>query len=81
MFCRKYYHQGMDFTSPLICLKLQVGGERLMVIQIAKDPSQAHTPGFRGYSILPKDGVFCKVITRGEIIVSYRVDLLTIESR
>jgi MOSC domain-containing protein YiiM len=39
------------------------------VIQIGKDPSQAHTYNYQGHSILPKEGVFCKVIESGEIKV------------
>jgi MOSC domain-containing protein YiiM len=39
------------------------------VIQIGKDPSQAHTYNYQGYSILPKEGMFCKVIESGEIKV------------
>jgi MOSC domain-containing protein YiiM len=38
-----------------------------MVIQIGKDPSQPHTYNYQGYSILPKEGVFCKVIESGEV--------------
>jgi MOSC domain-containing protein YiiM len=44
-----------------------VGEAKLMLIQIGKDPSQAHTYNYQGYSILPKEGVFCKVIESGEV--------------
>jgi MOSC domain-containing protein YiiM len=47
-----------------------------MVIQIGKDPSQAHTYNYQGYSILPKEGVFCKVIEGGEIKVGDSIKIL-----
>jgi MOSC domain-containing protein YiiM len=31
------------------------------------NPSQTHTDHCQGYSILPKEGMFCKVIERGEV--------------
>jgi MOSC domain-containing protein YiiM len=39
------------------------------VIQIGKDPSQPHTYNYQGYSILPTEGMFCKVIESGEVKV------------
>src|SRR4030043_1081614 len=59
--------EGIDLTSLSIGTHLYVGEVKLMVIQIGKDPSQAHTYNYQGYSILPKEGVFCKVIESGEV--------------
>jgi len=42
----------------------------------AKDPSQAHTYNYQGYSILPKEGLFCKVIESGEIEVGDMIRLI-----
>src|SRR4030043_1723452 len=66
-FAENITTEGMDLTSLPIGSKLQVGEAKLMVIQIGKDPSQPHTYSYQGYSILPKEGVFCKVIRSGEI--------------
>jgi len=66
-FAENITTEGIDLTSLPIGSKLQVGEAKLMVIQIGKDPSQAHTYNFQGYSILPKEGLFCKVIESGEI--------------
>ena len=66
-FAENITTEGMDLTSLPIGSKLQVGGAKLKVIQIGKDPSQAHTYNYQGYSILPKEGVFCKVIESGEV--------------
>jgi MOSC domain-containing protein YiiM len=68
-FAENITTEGMDLTSLPIGSKLQVGEAKLMVIQIGKDPSQPHTYNYRGYSILPKEGIFCKVIESGEIKV------------
>jgi MOSC domain-containing protein YiiM len=52
-----------------------------MVIQIGKDPLQAHTYNYQGYSILPKEGVFCKVIESGEIKAGDTIRLIEDEGR
>jgi len=66
-FAENITTEGMDLTSMPIGSKLKVGEAKLVVIQIGKDPSQAHTYSHQGYSILPKEGVFCKVIESGEV--------------
>jgi MOSC domain-containing protein YiiM len=68
-FAENITTEGMDLTSLTIGFKLQIGDAKLEVIQIGKDPSQAHTYNYQGHSILPKEGVFCKVIESGEIKV------------
>jgi MOSC domain-containing protein YiiM len=68
-FAENITTEGIDLTSLPIGSKLQIGDAKLEVIQIGKDPSQAHTYNYQGYSILPKEGVFCKVIESGEIKV------------
>lgn len=67
--------EGMDLTSLPLGSKLQAGEAKLEVMQIGKDPFQPHTYNYRGYSILPKEGVFCKVIESGEIKVG---DFITV---
>jgi MOSC domain-containing protein YiiM len=68
-FAENITTEGMDLTFLTIGFKLQIGDAKLEVIQIGKDPSQAHTYNYQGHSILPKEGVFCKVIESGEIKV------------
>jgi MOSC domain-containing protein YiiM len=68
-FAENISTEGINLTSLPIGSRLQVGEARLMVIQIGKDASQAHTYNYQGYSILPEDGVFCKVIENGEVKV------------
>ena len=68
-FAENITTEGVDLISLPIGAHLQVGEAKLMVIQIGKDPLQAHTYNYQGYSILPKEGLFCKVIESGEIKV------------
>jgi len=65
-FAENITTKGINLTSLAIGSTLQVGEAKLTVIQIGKDPSQAHTYNYQGHSILPKEGVFCKVIETGE---------------
>jgi MOSC domain-containing protein YiiM len=66
-FAENITTEGIDLPSLPIGSRLQIGKAKIKVIQIGKDPSQAHTYNYLGYSILPKEGVFCKVIESGEV--------------
>ena len=66
-FAENITTEGIDLASLPVGSKFQIGGAKIKVIQIGKDPSQAHTYNYLGYSILPKEGVFCKVIESGEV--------------
>jgi len=66
-FAENITTEGIGLTSLPIGTHLQAGEAKLMVIQIGKDPSQPHTYNYQGYSILPTEGVFCKVIESGEV--------------
>jgi MOSC domain-containing protein YiiM len=66
-FAENITTEGVDLTSLPKGFKLQIGHAKLEVIQIGKDPSKTHTYNYQGYSILPKEGIFCKVIESGEI--------------
>ena len=74
-FAENITTEGIDLTSLPIGSTLQVGEANLVVIQIGKDSSQPHTYSYQGHSILPKEGVFCKVIESGEIKVG---DFITV---
>ncbi len=66
-FAENITTEGIDLVSLPIGSTLQVGEAELEVIQIGKDPSQSHTYHYQGYSILPKEGIFCRVVKSGEI--------------
>jgi len=75
-FAENITTEGVNIVSIPIGSTLQVGEAKLMVIQIGKDPSQPHTYNYLGFSILPKEGVFCKVIEGGEIRVGDSIKIL-----
>jgi MOSC domain-containing protein YiiM len=75
-FAENITTEGADLVSLAIGSKLQIGKAKLAVIQMGKDPSQAHTYNYQGYSILPKEGVFCKVIQSGEVKIGDFVKLV-----
>ena len=75
-FAENVTTEGIDLTSLSVGSRLRVGPATLEVIQIGKDPSQAHTYHFQGYSILPKEGIFCKVIEGGMITVGDLIEVL-----
>src|SRR4030043_1788932 len=68
-FAENITTEGIDLTSLPIGSQLQMGEAKLAVVQIGKDPSQPHTYHYQGYSLLPTEGVFCKVIDSGEVKV------------
>lgn len=57
--------EGMDLLSLRVGDRLRVGPALLEVVQIGKPLSAAHTYNFQGVSILPKEGVFCRVLEGG----------------
>jgi len=76
-FAENITTEGIDLTSLPVGSQLQICGAKLMVIQIGKDPSQAHTYTYQGYSILPKEGMFCKVVESGEVKIGDPIRSIT----
>jgi MOSC domain-containing protein YiiM len=75
-FAENITTEGIDLTSFPIGSQLQVGKAELVVVQIGKDSSQPHTYSYRGYSLLPTEGVFCKVIESGEVKIGDSIRLI-----
>jgi MOSC domain-containing protein YiiM len=75
-FAENITTEGMDLTTLSPSSKLQAGEAKLEVIQIGKDPSQAHTYNYQGYSILPKEGIFCKVIESGKVKIGDSIRMI-----
>ncbi len=75
-FAENITTEGIDLVSLPIGSQLKVGEARLILIQIGKDPRQAHTYHYQGYSILPKEGVFCKVTEGGEVRIGDGVEVV-----
>ena len=75
-FAENITTEGFDLVSVEIGSTLQIGEAKVEVIQIGKDLSQAHTYTYQGYSILPKEGVFCKVIESGEVKIGDPIEII-----
>jgi MOSC domain-containing protein YiiM len=75
-FAENITTEGINLVSIPIGSKLKVGEAKLLVVQIGKDPSRAHTYNYQGHSILPKEGVFCKVIETGEVRVGDLIEII-----
>jgi MOSC domain-containing protein YiiM len=75
-FAENITTEGIDLTSLPPGSQLQVGEAKLKVVQIGKDPSQPHTYHYQGYSLLPTEGVFCKVIESGEVEIGDPIRLV-----
>ena len=75
-FAENITTEGIDLIFLPIGSQLKVGKAKLTLIQIGKDPSQAHTYNYEGYSILPREGVFCKVMEGGEVKIGDFVKII-----
>jgi len=75
-FAENITNEGIDLVSIPTGSTLQIGEAKLKIIQIGKDPSQAQTYNYQGYSLLPKEGVFCKVVESGEVKVGDIIQLI-----
>lgn len=59
---------GVRLDTLRLGAKVRVGSTLLEVVQIGKVPHLVHTYNFRGFSISPIWGVFCRVIVSGEVV-------------
>ena len=66
---------GIDLLSLPLRTRLKAGKAILEVSQIGKGKGP-HTYSYRGYSLLPKYGVFCKVIKSGWVRIGDRVEVI-----
>ena len=64
-FAENLTTQGLDLVSLPIGARLRAGEAILEVVQIGKPPHVAHAYSFQGLSILPTEGIFCRVIEGG----------------
>jgi MOSC domain-containing protein YiiM len=64
-FAENLTTQGLDLLSLKVGDRLRVGEALLEVVQIGKPPEVAHAYHFQGVSVLPTEGVFCRVVEGG----------------
>ena len=66
-FAENLTTQGLDLLSFPVGTRLRAGEAVLEVVQIGKPPHVAHAYNFQGLSILPTEGIFCRVIEGGRV--------------
>ncbi|MEA3345052.1 MAG: TrmO family methyltransferase [Chloroflexota bacterium] len=66
-FAENLTTQGVDLSSLRMGDRLRVGEALLEVVQIGKPPSATHTYSFQSVSILPAEGIFCRVLEGGRV--------------
>lgn len=66
-FAENLTTQGLDLLSLKVGDRLRAGEALLEVVQIGKPPEVAHTYNFQGVSLLPTEGVFCRVVEGGRV--------------
>ena len=64
-FAENLLTRGLDLLSLPIGTRLKVGEAVIEVIQRGKPPSEVHTYSYAGYSLLPTEGVFARVVRSG----------------
>jgi MOSC domain-containing protein YiiM len=64
-FAENLTTQGLDLLSLKVGDRLRVGEALLEVVQIGKPPEVVHTYNFQGVSVLPTEGLFCRVVEGG----------------
>jgi len=68
-FAENLTTEGLDLLSLAVGDRLRIGPALLEVVQIGKPLDAAHTYNYHGVSILPREGVFCRVV-EGAVISS-----------
>ncbi|HEY89542.1 MAG TPA: MOSC domain-containing protein [Thermoflexia bacterium] len=71
----------LDLTQLQVGDQLHVGPTLLEVVQLGKPRSQAHSYNFKGHSILPDVGVFCRVLEGGPVQQGATVTILPASQR
>jgi len=64
-FAENLTTQGLDLGALKAGDRLRAGEAELVVVQLGKPPGVAHTYNYQGVSILPWEGVFCRVARSG----------------
>ncbi|MFP4394979.1 MAG: MOSC domain-containing protein [Anaerolineales bacterium] len=67
---------GVRLDALRLGAKIRVGATLLEVVQIGKVPHLTHTYNFRGFSISPIWGIFCRVVEGGEVVRGDEVQIL-----
>lgn len=74
-FAENIATQGINLISLPLRTRLKVGKTILEVTQIGKGKG-SHTYSYRSYSLLPKYGVFCRVMKSGWVKMGDRIEVI-----
>jgi MOSC domain-containing protein YiiM len=66
-FAENLTTEGLDLGVLKVGDRLRAGEAELVVVQLGKPPGAAHTYNYQGVSILPRQGVFCRVVRSGRV--------------
>lgn len=69
--------EGLNFSRLRLGDYIRVGPTMLEVVQLGKPRSAAHTYNYKGVSILPDVGIFCRVVEGGHIEAGDPVEVLS----
>jgi MOSC domain-containing protein YiiM len=58
---------GVDLPLLTVGQRLKIGECMLEVVEIGKPLDEAHTYDFKGFSLLPTKGIFCRVLESGQV--------------
>ena len=75
-FAENLTTEGLDLLSLRVGDRLRVGATLLEVVQIGKPPDVAHTYAYQGVSILPREGLFCRIVTGGQVSCGDPIEVL-----
>lgn len=67
VFAENIRVEGIDQRTLKRGDRIQVGKALLEVLEIGKTPDEPHTYSFEGYSLLPTDGIFARVLESGRV--------------
>ncbi len=67
-FAENITTRGVDLVSLPIGARLTIGDAVLELVEIGKPPDAAHTYSFKGHTLLPTKGIFCRVLRDGRVV-------------
>ena len=79
-FAENLTTEGLDLGALKVGDRLRAEEAELVVVQIGKPPGAAHTYNYQGVSILPQEGVFCRVVRSGRVRRSDEIVLISSSS-
>ncbi len=67
-FAENLTTQGLDTGALRVGDRLRIGAQAVLEVQArGKPPEVAHTYSFHGHSLLPRVGLFCRVVSGGRV--------------